>query len=90
MTKTMFAVIAAAMLIATPAMADDDDRDCRSAGAIMDQNQIRAQLTEQGYEVRKLEMDDGCYEVHAMDANGQRVEMDIDPVSGQTRKFEYD
>lgn len=90
MTKTMFAFIAAAMLIATPAMADDDDKDCRSEGAIMDQNQIRAQLTEQGYEVRKLEMDDGCYEVHAMDANGQRVEMDIDPVSGETRKFEYD
>ena len=36
-----------------------------------------------GYSVRKIEVDDGCYEIKGTDKNGAKVEFNIDPVTGQ-------
>jgi hypothetical protein len=37
----------------------------------------------QGYRVIEIEIDDGAYEVKAVDANGVRVEADLDPSTGE-------
>ena len=39
--------------------------------------QIRTTLTEQGYEVRKIKMDDGYYEAYAL-KDGARLEIYLD------------
>ena len=39
--------------------------------------QIRDKLTQQGYEVRKIELDDGLYEVYVI-KDGQRLELYLD------------
>ncbi|WP_152047470.1 PepSY domain-containing protein [Aureimonas psammosilenae] len=36
-----------------------------------------------GYTVREIEADDGCYEVSGTDRNGAKIELDLDPVSGE-------
>jgi len=41
------------------------------------QAQIRTTLTEQGYEVRQIEMEDGMIEVYAL-KDGQRFELYLD------------
>jgi hypothetical protein len=92
MKKAVFAAIATAMIAASPALASDDDSECsyQGSGERMEQQQIRARLEEQGYDVRSIKTEDGCYEAYAIDNDGRRVELDIDPVSGETRKMEYD
>jgi len=79
-TAAAFAVLLGA---AVPAQASDDD--CRSvpqaewrptADAI-------AAVQAQGYEVRQFEVDDGCYEVHAVGKSGERVKLYLDPGSLQ-------
>ena len=56
-------------------------------GTIADE--IRASLTEQGWDVRKLEMDDGRFEAYAV-MGTQMVEVYVDPTTGKVVKVEAD
>ncbi len=64
-------------LFVLPAMADDDCdapvRQWQSREAVM---QMAAR---QGWQVRRLKIDDGCYEIRGLDAEGQRFKARIDP-----------
>ena len=42
---------------------------------------LSKRLTEQGWKVRQIKVDGGCYEVYALDANGARVEAYFHPVT---------
>ncbi|MEO6408064.1 MAG: PepSY domain-containing protein [Burkholderiaceae bacterium] len=42
---------------------------------------LEKQLTEQGWKVRRIKEDGGCYEVYALDDKGQRVEAYFHPVT---------
>ncbi|MCW8843364.1 MAG: PepSY domain-containing protein [Rhodobacteraceae bacterium] len=58
------------------AFASDDDSDyARLTPEI--KTQIRTTLTEQGYEVRKIKMDDGYFEAYAL-KDGTRFEVYLD------------
>jgi len=87
------ALIAGALLTgaaaAPPAMADDD---CpRQAGQWLTPTQVTDMLVAQGYQgIRKIERDDGCYEVKARDGQGRRVELKIEPVSGRILDRDHD
>jgi len=50
---------------------------------------ITAALQDQGYEVRKVEKDDGYWEVYAL-KDGNRYEIYVDPKTGAVRKVEQD
>lgn len=52
------------------------------------QEAIAAKLKEQGFEVTRTETKRSCYEVKAMDAKGQRVELYVDPVTARVVKQE--
>ena len=43
------------------------------------QEKLTAKLKEQGWEVRRVKVDGGCYEVYALDAQGKRVEAYFHP-----------
>ncbi|HEU0221843.1 MAG TPA: PepSY domain-containing protein [Paracoccaceae bacterium] len=53
------------------------------------QEQIRAALTAQGFEVRKLDRDDGLTEVYAV-KNGETHEFHVDPKTGVVAKVKAD
>jgi hypothetical protein len=42
---------------------------------------LEKQLADQGWQVRRIKEDGGCYEVYALDDKGQRVEAYFHPVT---------
>ncbi len=42
---------------------------------------LTAKLKKEGWEVRNIKVDGGCYEVYALDAKGERVEAYFHPVT---------
>ena len=47
-------------------------------------------LTNQGWDVRRLKVDGGCYEVYALDENGDRVEAYFHPETLEPVPIEHD
>jgi hypothetical protein len=45
------------------------------------QETLQKRLTDQGWQVRRIKVDGGCYEVYAIDNKGQRVEAYFHPVT---------
>jgi len=45
------------------------------------QAKLEKQLTEQKWQVRRIKVDGGCYEVYAMNEKGERVEAYFHPVT---------
>lgn len=43
------------------------------------QAELQQQLTEKGWEVRRIKIDGGCYEVYALNERGERVEAYFHP-----------
>lgn len=51
---------------------------------------IKAKVTSMGYKVRKIEVDDGCYEAYATDSSGRRMEIYLNPVTAEVVKMKED
>lgn len=69
MKRALTLIVLGGALSGLPALASEDrniDADTRA--------QIRATLTGQGYEVRKIEAEDGMFEAYAI-KDGQRLEI---------------
>ncbi len=77
-------LIAAAMLAALPAFAADLAVDAQ-LGTTMDE--VKASLVDMGYEVRKLEMEDGKIEAYAV-MDGKMNEIYVDAETGQVTKLD--
>ena len=45
------------------------------------QDKLTAMLKEKGWEIRKIKVDGGCYEVYAIDEKGERIEAYFHPVT---------
>ena len=56
----------------------------------MSMDEARATVTKMGYKVRKVDVDDGCYEAYAIDDKGRRVEIYINPVTAAIVKMKQD
>jgi hypothetical protein len=44
----------------------------------------------QGWTVRRIKIDDGCYEIDGRDTNGRRVDVKVDPGTLAILDFEYE
>jgi hypothetical protein len=42
---------------------------------------LRKKLVDQGWQIRRIKIDGGCYEVYALDGSGKRVEAYFHPVT---------
>ena len=47
---------------------------------------IKVKMSGLGYDVRKIEAENGCYEVKGIDKNGAKVELYVHPVTGEVIK----
>jgi hypothetical protein len=52
--------------------------------------QITEKFTSQGYHVREVKVEDGGYEIYAIDKDGKRLEAYVNPVTGEMLKSEMD
>lgn len=74
--------VAAALMLAIPGAAmatglatcDSGDEETWQS-----QDALEELLTEQGWKVRRIKVDGGCYEVYALDDKGERVEAYFHP-----------
>jgi hypothetical protein len=73
--RPMTRIIALSIAIAAGSMAQASDDYAKMDSAKAEQ--IKSQLTEQGYEVRKIETEDGMYEAYAL-KDGARYEIYLD------------
>ena len=78
-----FALIAA-MALAAPVLAMDLSGDTVLGTT---EAEITAKLTDMGYEVRKIEAEDGKIEAYVV-KDGKMAEVYVDPVSGKVAKLE--
>jgi len=82
-----FSGIAAIVLsaaITIPALASNDDY-CGETdrNAWMTKEAVQSKLAEQGYQVERVKIDDGCFEAYAQREEGQKLELKIHPVTGE-------
>lgn len=86
-TLTMLAVLVA--LPAGAVWADEDD--CFVPMADWQPRAAVAQLAaDNGWTVRRIKIDDGCYEIDARDARGRVIEVTVHPATLQVIEFEYE
>ena len=43
-----------------------------------------------GWSVRRIKIDDGCYEIDGRDAEGRRIEVTVHPATLEVIEFEYE
>ena len=85
---SLSATALALMLAAGSAHADDD---CHDAVADWQPRENLRQMVEQhGWQVHRIKVDDGCYEVKGLDQDGNKVEADYAPASLRLRKLEIE
>lgn len=98
--SNLFAALALAVgiggtvAIVPSAIADDNDGHRARVSTRADYlsiGEIHQRLASAGYtRIDEIELDDGKYEVEAVDRNGREVELDLDPRTGRILKVEYD
>ena len=77
------AAIVVAIGVASAQTAGSGDSRNATATGWMSIGEVVTKLEGQGYKVLGIEIDDGAFEVKAVDANGMRVEADLDPSTGE-------
>ncbi len=78
-----------AFAAAGPVRADDDDCDVPMS-KWQTRDAVRAMAAAQGWNVRRIKIDDGCYEIKGYDASGREIEAKIDPATLAVIDMEYE
>ena len=88
MKPTAAAFLFASSLVATTAQADVN------CAVPMTQWQPRdavmALAANNNWQVRRIKIDDGCYEIYATDADGRQFEVKVNPGTLAVLEFEYE
>lgn len=88
MKKTLTILTFLAALPAGAALADDD---CFVPMTDWQPREAVAQFAERnGWTVRRIKIDDGCYEIDGRDANGRQIEVTVHPATLDVISFEYE
>ena len=85
--RTIPILTAAAVMMSLPALASEYCTDT-PRDQWMSISEITRKAEAIGYQVRKVERDDNCYEVEGTDKNGNWVEVYFDPATGDVVKTE--
>lgn len=85
----MILTLAAAPLAASAAEASPS---CGNApqSSWLSQADVEAKATAMGYKVRQIKVEDGCYEIYAIDKDGKRVEAYLNPVTAEVVEMKLD
>jgi len=79
-----------ALLAAIPAGAAFADDDCSVPLADWQPREAVVRMAQDnGWTVRRIKTDDGCYEIKGSDANGREIKAKIDPATLRVIKIKY-
>lgn len=84
MSRTAFsaalAILALPVLVATASPAHADDDYCKvPQGEWQPKEALEAKLKGEGWDIRKIKVEDGCYEVYGIDQSGAKQEVLFNP-----------
>ena len=80
-----------AFLLALPAGVALADDDCFVPMAEWQPREAAAAFAaQQGWTVRRIKIDDGCYEIDGIDAEGRAIEAKLNPGNLQIIELEFD
>lgn len=83
MKKLVLAATLLSALAAGVAHAEDESTKCDvPKDKWMTEDAMKAKAKELGLDVRKIKVENGCYEVYAIDAKGKKVEQIFNPETG--------
>jgi len=87
MKTAILPAVALAAMIATSVHARDD---CDVPIAHWQMREaVRAMAADRGWTLRRIKIDDGCYEVYGTDSRGRRFEAKIDPATLEIIEIEH-
>lgn len=84
-TPLLITTALAATFTTTMSFADDDCHD--PVADWQPREVLRQQLETEGWEIRRIKVDDGCYEVKGFDQHGNRIKAEYYPASLRLRKL---
>jgi len=88
MKKTVAMLVGLTALTAAPADARDD---CFVPMSGWQPREAVVRMVEgNGWQLRRIKISDGCYEVYALDPQGRRMEVKIHPETLEMLKLEYE
>lgn len=81
----LLTLITATSAFAGAANAEEEGEACgnSSEGTWLSEDALRTKAESMGYKVRSMKAEGGCYEVYAIDNEGNRVEAHMNPVTGE-------
>ena len=78
----------ATLVLAVAALPAVASSDCDAPAARWQSREaVRQMAAQQGWQVERLKIDDGCYEIRGTDAHGQRFKAKLDPETLQVLKI---
>lgn len=78
----------ATLMLAVAALPAVASSDCDApASRWQSREAVRQMAAQQGWQVERLKIDDGCYEIRGTDAQGQRFKAKLDPETLQVLKI---
>lgn len=89
--RAIFATAAVALIAATlPAAASSKSCGNAPQSEWMSIADLQAKAEGMGYKVRQVKIEDGCYEIYAIDKDGNRVEAYLNPVTAEVVQTKID
>lgn len=85
MKKTLIAAFITSCLINGTAIADDDCTD--PVTGWQPKEQLHQLLINKGWDVKRIKVDDGCYEIKGWDRNGHEVKAKFSPASLKVKEL---
>lgn len=87
----LYVLVPAGMALGLAGFAAADSKSCHSAQETWQSQDAAMQFAlDKGWSVQEIEIDDGCYELEGMTADGKRFEAKLDPANLTVIKMEHD
>jgi hypothetical protein len=89
--KTSLIVLTVLLSLGASSIARADDDDCTVPMAQWQpRTAVQTMAETKGWSVRRIKIDDGCYEIKGRDAQGREIEVKLDPATLEIVEFEFD
>jgi hypothetical protein len=88
MKNKFITVFITSCLMSGTALASDDCTD--PVADWQPKERLRQMMIENGWDVKRIKVDDGCYEIKGWDRNGHRVEAKFSPATLKIRELEIE
>lgn len=92
MRKLVLATSVVMTVLSAGSALAEEDANCGNAprDQWIGREAITTKVTAMGYQVKRVKPDDGCYEVRAIDKQGAKAELYLNPVTGEVVRNKMD